>query len=161
MLDSANQVNLLLMQYCRTLLADIPDERMTEQPVPGVNHPAWVLGHLAWAADGTLEKLGGQSALPAGWSALFGAGSKTSDARGDYPPKDELLRVFEQSYQQLRQKAAAASPEQLSRPTANPRAKETLPTMRELVPFLLTGHMGVHLGQLSSWRRMIGLPPLF
>jgi hypothetical protein len=161
MLDTANQVNLLLMQYCRVLLADIPDERMTEQPVPGVNHPAWVLGHLAWTADGTLEKLGGQKALPAEGGVLFGAGSKPSDARGDYPPKDELLRAVEQSYQQLRQKAAAASPEQLSRPTTNPRAKETLPTMREMVAFLLTGHMGVHLGQLSSWRRMIGLPPLF
>ena len=161
MLDSPTQVNLLLMQYCRTLLADIPDGRMAEQPVPGVNHPAWVLGHLALTADGTLEKLGGQKALPASWGALFGAGSKPSDARGDYPPKDELLRAFEQSYQQLRQKAATAGPEQLSQPTANPRAKETLPTMREVVAFLLTGHLGVHLGQLSSWRRMIGLPPLF
>jgi hypothetical protein len=161
MLDSPTQINLLLMQYCRTLLADIPDERMTEQPVPGVNHPAWVLGHLALTADGTLEKLGGQKALPAAWGALFSPGSKPSTSRGDYPPKDELLRAVEQSYKQLRQKATTASPEQLSQPTTNPRAKEMLPTMREVVAFLLTGHMGVHLGQLSSWRRMIGLPPLF
>ena len=161
MLDSPTQVNLLLMQYCRALLADIPDERMTEQPVPGVNHPAWVLGHLAWAADGSLGKLGGQSALPAEWPALFGFGSKPSTVRGDYPPKEELLRAVEQSYRQLREKAAAARPEQLAQPTTNPRAKEALPTLREQVAFLLTGHMGVHLGQLSSWRRMIGLPPLF
>jgi hypothetical protein len=26
---------------------------------------------------------------------------------------------------------------------------------------MLSGHLGVHLGQLSSWRRMMGLPPLF
>jgi hypothetical protein len=30
-----------------------------------------------------------------------------------------------------------------------------------MVAFVLTGHMGVHLGQLSCWRRMIGLPPMF
>jgi hypothetical protein len=161
MLDTATQVNLLLMQYCRTLLADVAEERMAEQPLPGVNHPAWVLGHLAWAADGTLAKLGGQSALPSGWAALFGVGSKPSAERGDYPSKDELLRAVEQSYQQLRQKAATASPEQLAQPTANPRAKELLPTLRETTAFLLTGHLGVHLGQLSSWRRMIGLSPLF
>jgi DinB family protein len=161
MLDSPTQVNLLLMQYCRALLADVPDERMAEQPVAGVNHPAWVLGHLAWAADGNLQKIGGQSALPAGWTALFGVGSKPSPVRGDYPPKEELLRAVEQSYRQLREKAATASPEQLAQPTTNPRAKEMLPTLREQVAFLLTGHMGVHLGQLSSWRRMIGLPPLF
>ena len=29
------------------------------------------------------------------------------------------------------------------------------------VAFLLTGHLGVHLGQLSTWRRMIGMPRLF
>ena len=62
MLDSAIQVNLFLMQYCRMLLADIPDERMAEQPVAGVNHPAWILGHLALTADSTLEKFGGQKA---------------------------------------------------------------------------------------------------
>jgi hypothetical protein len=161
MLDSAIQVNLFLMQYCRTLVGDIADERMTEQPLAGVNHPAWILGHLALTAAGTLEKLGVPKTLPAEWAALFGAGSKPSAARGVYPSKDELLRAVEQSYQQLRQQAATASPEQLSRPTTNSRVKEALPTFKEVVAFLLSGHMGVHLGQLSSWRRMIGLPPIF
>ena len=112
-------------------------------------------------ADGIVEKLGGQKMLPAAWATLFGMGSKPSASRRDYPPKEELARAFEQTYQHLRQKAAAATPEQLAQPTTNPRAKETLPTFRELVAFLLTGHVGVHLGQLSAWRRMIGLPPLF
>ena len=39
--------------------------------------------------------------------------------------------------------------------------KEGLPTIRDAVAFLLTGHLGVHLGQLSMWRRLLGLPPLF
>jgi len=160
MLDSAIQVNLFLMGYSRMLLADIPDERMAEQPVAGVNHPAWILGHLAWAADGTLEKLGGQKALPAEWTTLFGSGSKPSAARGNYPSKDELVQAAEQSYQRLREKATTATAEQLARPTTNPRAKEALPTFKEFLAFLLSGHVGVHLGQLTSWRRMIGLPPL-
>jgi hypothetical protein len=161
MLDSAIQVNQFLVRYCRTLLADIPDERMAEQPVAGVNHPAWILGHLALTADGTLEKLGGQKALPPAWATLFGSGSKPSASRGDYPSRDDLVRAVEQGYQHLRQKAATADAEQLSRPTTHPRVKEALPTLKEMVAFLLTGHMGVHLGQLSSWRRMIGLPPTF
>jgi hypothetical protein len=41
------------------------------------------------------------------------------------------------------------------------RQKAGLPTAREGVAFLLTGHLGVHLGQLSAWRRMIDLAPLF
>jgi hypothetical protein len=161
MLDSPIKVNQFLVNYSRMLLADIPDERMTEQPLPGVNHPAWILGHLASTADFVVAQLGGEKVLPATWATLFGPGSKPSASRGDYPSGDELVRAFEQGYQQLRQKAAAASPEQLAKPPTNPRAKEMFPTLQDLVAFLLTGHVGGHLGQLSAWRRMIGLPPLF
>ena len=71
MLDTAIQVNLFLMQYCRMLLAEITDERMTEQPMAGVNHPAWILGHLAWAADGALAMLGAPKLLPDDRSICF------------------------------------------------------------------------------------------
>ena len=161
MLETATQVNLFLIGYCRRLMADIPDERLVEQPLAGVNHPAWVLGHLAWTADRAVEMLGGRSVQPAEWASPFGRGSVPSSTRAAYASKDELLRAVEEGYQQLRQRVASASPEQLSAPTTNPLAKETLPTLKELVAFLLSGHMGVHLGQLSMWRRMVGLPPLF
>jgi hypothetical protein len=161
MLDNAIKINQFLMQYCKMLTGDIPDERMAEQPLAGVNHPAWILGHLALTADSAIGMLGGQKLLPAEWATLFSPGSKPSPSRGTYPAKAELLRAVEQGYQQARERAGAASPEQLARPTTNPRAKEALPTLMELAAFMLTGHMGVHLGQLSSWRRMIGLPPMF
>jgi hypothetical protein len=160
MLDSAIQVNKFLLQYGRSLVGDIADERLAEQPTAGVNHPAWILGHLAWAADGALTLLGARKLLPEEWKILFGSGSKLSGSRAAYPSKEELLRALEEGYLQARQKAASASPEQLARPSTSPRAKETLPTFKEMVTFLLTGHMGVHLGQLSSWRRMTGLPPM-
>ncbi|HJT77270.1 MAG TPA: DinB family protein [Gemmataceae bacterium] len=161
MLDSAIKINLLLVQYCRMLLDGIADERMTEQPLPGVNHPAWVLGHLALTTDNALGWLGAEKALPPEWAALFGAGSKPTASRGDYPAKEELVRAVEQGFERVRQRVQAAPPEQLARPTTHPRMRETLPTVKDGVAFLLTGHLGVHLGQLSTWRRMIGLPPLF
>jgi hypothetical protein len=161
MLESAIQVNLALMQYCRMLVGDIAEERLAEQPVAHVNHPAWILGHLAWTADRALELLDAQAISPEAWATLFGRGSKPSSSRAVYASRDELLRVVDECYERLRETVASASTEQLARPTTNPRLKEALPTAKELVAFLLTGHMGVHLGQLSSWRRMIGLAPLF
>jgi DinB superfamily len=160
-MDEAIRVNQFLMQQCRTLLRDIPDERMAEQPCPAVNHPAWILGHLAWAADGAIAMSGGSKLLPAEWKAAYGAGSTPSASRAAYPSKEELLRAVEEGYRQAREKATTASPEQLSQPSTHSRAKEMLPTFREMVTLLLTGHAGMHLGQLSSWRRMIGLPPMF
>ena len=161
MLENEARVNLFLTQYCKMLVGDIADERMAEQPLPGVNHPAWILGHLAATADFASTLLGGEKTLPPQWVPLFQPGSKPTACRSDYPPKDELQRAFEQSFQQLRQKASAASTEQLSRPNTSARAKEALPTAKEMVAFLLTGHAGIHLGQLSMWRRLIGIAPLF
>jgi DinB family protein len=161
MLDTELKINQFLMQYCRMLVGDIADERMAEQPLPGVNHPAWVLGHLAFSADRARGLLGAKKELPAAWTPLFGPGSKPSPSRRDYPSKDELLRAVEEGFERLRQQAAAAVPEQLAQPTTNPYTKHALPTVKDGVAFLLSGHLGVHLGQLSTWRRMIGLPPLF
>ena len=161
MLLEAIHVNRFLVGFGQRLVSEIPDERMTEQPLPGVNHPAWILGHLALIADGVGETFGGQKTLPAEWSTLFGQGSKPSSVRSNYPSKRELLRAFEECHQRLREQVAAAGPEVLSQPPTNPRAREAFPTLKELAAFILTGHVGVHLGQLSSWRRMIGLPPTF
>ncbi len=161
MLQEAMHVNQFLVGYGRRLLNEIPDERMTEQPLPGVNHPAWILGHLALTADGVGEMFGGKRTLPAAWSTLFGQASQPSSVRSGYPSQSDLLRAFEECHHRLRERAAAAGPELLAQPTPHPRAREAFPTLKELAAFILTGHIGVHLGQLSSWRRMIGLPPMF
>lgn len=161
MLDTETKINLFLLQYCRLLTADVPDERLAEEPLPGVNHPAWILGHLGWSSDRALELLGAAKTLPSEWTPLFGPGSKHAPGREAYPSKEELLRALEHGFERVRQRASAATPEQLAQPTINPRMKGALPTVQHGVAFLMTAHLGVHLGQLSSWRRMIGLAPLF
>jgi hypothetical protein len=161
MLDRELRINRFLMGYFRMLIGDVPDERMAEQPLPGVNHPAWILGHLAWSTDRGRSLLGLEPECPAEWTATFGFGSKPSTSRGDYPARDELIRAVEQGFERFRDQAAAATPEQFDRPSTNPRVKDLLPTIGDGVAFLLTGHLGGHLGQLSAWRRMIGLPHLF
>jgi hypothetical protein len=161
MLDSELKINRFMMGYCRMLVGDIPDERMAEQPLPGVNHPAWILGHLAYSTERGRSLLGLEPEFPAEWTTMFGFGSKPSPARADYPSRDELIQAVERGFERLRDQVASATPEQLGQPSTNPRMKEHLPTVKDGLAFLLTGHLGVHLGQFSTWRRMIGLPPLF
>jgi hypothetical protein len=161
MLDSELKINRFLMGYSRMLIGDIPDERMAEQPLPGVNHPAWILGHLAWSTDRGRWLLGLEPEFPSEWTATFGFGSKPSTSRGDYPSRDELIAAVERGFERLREQSAAATAEILGQPSPNPRTREHLPTVKDALAFLLTGHLGTHLGQLSMWRRMIGLPPLF
>jgi hypothetical protein len=155
------KVNEFLIKYCQTLASDIADERMAEQPVPGVNHPAWIIGHLAYSADLMIGRLGGEKVLPAEWTELFKQGSSPSANRGDYPSKDDLLKGLENSFACARAAICGASDEALATPSTNPKMREALPTLREGSAFILTGHFGVHLGQLSTWRRLVGMPALF
>jgi hypothetical protein len=161
MFESECNINRFLLGYARTMLAEIADERLIEQPLAGVNHPAWILGHLAYSGDGAVGVLGGQKALAADWIKRFGPGSKLSATRTDYPSKEELLQVLDERFDKARQLAAGAQPEKMASPNPNPRLKAGLPTVQDAVSFLLTGHLALHLGQLSAWRRMIGLSPMF
>ena len=103
MLDCELKINRMLLNYVGMLVGDLPDERLAEQPMPGVNHPVWVLGHLAWSTDRGRSLLGLPAECPPEWTPLFGFGSKPSTNR-DYPSRDELLQAV-----QPRVRAAAAS----------------------------------------------------
>lgn len=161
MLEREIRVNQFLTQYGRMLVSDVPDERLSEQPSAGLNHPAWILGHLALTGDSVARLLGGEKVLPDSWQALFGAGSQPSSSRSDYPGRDELIRAFEERYERCRHLAGEATAEALSRPNPSPRLREGLPSVGDAAAFLLTGHFGLHLGQLSMWRRICGFAPLF
>ena len=161
MFEAELAINRFLIQYGRMMVADLSDERMADQPLPGLNHPAWILGHLAYSADGAVGVLGGDKMLTAEWVSRFGPGSQPTAIRSDYPSKEDLLREFEGRFEKARELAAAAHPDRLGRRNPHPRLRGGLPTVRDLVALLLTGHLGVHLGQLSMWRRAIGLSPMF
>ena len=74
-----------LLGIAQKLMADVPDERMTAQPIAGVvmNHAAWIIGHLAWANNNGLVLLGAEPAVPPQYKDLFGTGTKPDAAAYD------------------------------------------------------------------------------
>lgn len=161
MLETQLVSNAMLMGYAEMLLQDIEDADFAVQPAPGINHPAWILGHLAYAADGAVGLLGGEKLTDRDWSVKFGRDSKITGERSDYPSRDEMLKMFRETHARARELAAKADPEHLAKTNPNERLRENLPTIGDMCSFLLTGHLGVHLGQLSAWRRMRGQPAMF
>jgi hypothetical protein len=151
-----------LLTYANRLVEDVPDERMCEQPVAGrtMNHPAWLLGHLAWAKDRAVTMLGQPSALPAEWKDRFAMGSTPQDDRGGYPSKAELLAALESAHTRLAAAAEAASVEKLSEP-APERMRSRFPTLGNFFAGLMSSHYSNHLGQLSAWRRAMGYKSAF
>jgi DinB superfamily len=149
------------LTYARKLVEDVPDEQMCAQPVPGrvMNHAAFILGHLAWAGDNGVARLGGTPAR-ADWKELFGMGAQPLAERSRYPSKAALLEALADTHARLTAAAAAATPETLAQP-APERMRSRFPTVGHLMVGLMTSHESSHLGQLSAWRRALGWPSVF
>jgi len=147
--------------YAQKLVADVPDEQMCAQPVPGrvMNHAAWTMGHLAWANDNGLSFIGHKPQL-GHLKELFGMTTKPANDRSLYPSKDELLAALSDAHQRLAAAAQNVSSDVLGQP-APERMRHRFPTVGTLLAGLMSSHYSNHLGQLSAWRRAMGYPSVF
>ncbi|MEO1236586.1 MAG: DinB family protein [Planctomycetota bacterium] len=145
--------------YGDDLLADIAPEDFCRQPVAKMNHPAWIIGHLAVAADHHAAEAGGTPQL-VGWDRRFDFGTEPSADPADYPGKAELIDAWHAANDRYIAAVSTAAPQALAEPTRGPLA-EALPTVGDFLTFSLTAHTSLHLGQLSAWRRAAGMPRLF
>jgi DinB superfamily len=154
------------LNYARMLVEDVPEEKMADQPAANghavPNHAAWVIGHIAFSGNffgGML--LGAKPACPPEWKELFGNGSKPVTDRARYPDKATLLKALEQMHANVADAYRNADEATLAKPTPVEGLAGPFPTVGELVAFGLTAHDATHLGQLSAWRRAMGLPSVF
>lgn len=136
---------------------DVPDSRMTEQPGPIINHPAWTLSHLNAYAGLLLSMLDD----PAGSTAdaemeRFGYGTTPVPDRAAYAMKDDLLERFRARNARLAAVVAEKHADYFSRP-APARFQPYSPTIGHIAITLLVAHPPHHLGQLKQWRRAAGL----
>lgn len=87
-----------------TLLADIPDEKLSSQPVAGINHPAWILGHLLAVEQkftGGILRRPFQTSLDANWWETYGIGSVPKPDRGLYKSKEFYMTGLTETSSQL------------------------------------------------------------
>jgi hypothetical protein len=151
----------LNLQYAQGLAKDIPDAKFCEQPGGVLNHPAFVLGHLAMSCDYAGGFLGLSPACPTAWKEVYAMSAKPLADRSKYPRKEELLKALEEGHARIAKAFESVADADLSKPSAPELAKWGFPTNGDMLIFLLTAHEGTHLGQLSMWRRAAGMPPLF
>ena len=161
MFERERTLYAFLLGYVEKLVAEIADEDMTRQPTPGVNHPAWQLGHLSVVADSGCGLAGRPRVLRLSWHKQFGPGSTPDADRSLYPSKEELLTAYRAGHARLAEAVADATPETIDRPHPLEFLKPGLATVGDLLAHLLTTHEAMHVGHLSSWRRQMGLPHLF
>lgn len=155
--------------YATRLMADIDASqfssfaRVGDQIVPS-NHPAFVCGHLSIYPARIVKELGGDASAiepSAEWLELFSPSATcVDDPNGtSHPGKAELVSVMTQNYEAAIAALEAASDDAFAPPNANEKMRSKFPTIGAMHAFYVGGHFMVHMGQVSAWRRMIGLPP--
>lgn len=154
---------VFVMSYCRALTADLEDARLAEQPFPGMNHPAWTLGHLAIGTGYAVRLLGQTPSCPSEWFSAFGPGSSVKPERAMYPSKDDLIGAIEAGHRELLAALPTADLARMKEPhkVTFDLIRTHLPTVGDLITHLVISHPMAHLGQLTMWRRLIGLPHIF
>lgn len=128
-------------------------------PLSDLNSPAFCIGHLALYASMVAGLVGHGDALsaPAGFDELFKNGAPCVDCDGKYPSKEVLVREFTQGWSKVADILATVDESVMSKPNPMPGLAQRLPTIGSVVAFMCLAHNMMHLGQISSWRRVMGL----
>ncbi len=157
------------MRYAKRLLDSIPADRFARIAAPGgttvnSNHPAFNVGHLTCYPVKITELLGMDSSsttAPANFVALFSKDNQCADDPTGtiYPGKDEIVSTFFRTYEAAFQALRDCDDQVLLTPTpVESPLKHICPTLGSMLAFYAIGHVTSHLGQISTWRRMEGLP---
>lgn len=153
--------------YADRLTRGIKDEQYARFAPAGnsvieSNHPAFILGHLSLYPERIVAALGGDAAEvtpPANYESLFSFQAKCQHdpERRIYPPLEEVLEVMKRGYQQAVAALESADDQLLLQENENERMRERFATQGAMFAFYVGGHFMMHMGQLSAWRRMMGL----
>ncbi len=158
----ANALNLttfrFVLGHIQKACADIPEEQMREQP-HGVNPPVWILGHLIVTMNRVPAFLGLPTVGPAEYGVWFGPNSKLDAMPADLPTKSQLLAHLSELSERILVELPKLNDDDLTKPNTTGFRPEQLPTMRDVFEVLMLTHPMLHVGQLSVWRRLQGLPP--
>lgn len=153
--------------YAQMLLAGVNDEECSRfarigDTVIESNHPAFILGHLTLYPTRVVGQLGEDIqtvAPPDNYEKLFSHEAKCVDDpdRKIYPPLDEITAVMMDGYGKAIKLLEATADDAFLAENPIERLRERFPTLGSALGFYVGGHMMMHLGQMSAWRRAMGL----
>ncbi len=144
----------------QALLADIPDDRLADPCGGGVNHPAWIMGHILLVEQEIIEVvLGGKAA----WSMdtemrdMYNLGSKPGSDLRRYKSKSFCLPLLQKSLATMCDLVVAIPESELLR--ANPHPVFCHYSPRKIDSLMaVPAHRAYHAGQIATWRKLQGMP---
>lgn len=148
------------LDYLREQVAGVAAPDMVAQPNGIKNHPAWVIGHLTHTCQMLGGVIGLPEWLPGDWAGRYGTGSMPAADAGLYEAKDDALAALRDAQVRLAEAVGQMEDPRLDQPFPDESYRDVFPTVRHALTQVLVGHTANHVGQLSVWRRAMGMPPM-
>ncbi len=151
------------LDYGQRLVADLSEPQMVAQPgtAPAdgsvINHPAWVLSHLNLYHSVMAALIRGQT-FPDPREHPFGMKSKPVASRNAYPAKPELVDAWVKGHEAVEAALRERGEPALQVDVSLERWRALMPKVGNALPYLMLVHENTHLGQISMWRRVQGMP---
>jgi hypothetical protein len=123
------------------------------------NHPSFIYGHLSLYAPKVLWQLAAPAPpIPEHFENLFSKDATCRDESDLYPPIDEITAFFFEGHRMMAGALRSTPADVFEKPNpAGGKMAERFPTLGSVHAFYCGGHIMMHLGQMSAWRRMMGL----
>ena len=148
------------LDFLREQVADVAAADVVAQPNGIVNHPGWVVGHLTHACQLLGGAMGLPEWLPNDWAKRFGTGSVPVADAGLYGTKNDALAMLRDAQVRITRAVDQLDDSRLDEPFPDKSYRVVFPAIRHALTQVLVGHTANHIGQLSVWRRAMGLPPM-
>ena len=148
------------LDFLRDQVADVAAADMVAQPNGIVNHPSWVIGHLTHACQMLGGVIGVKPWLPDNWAERFGTGSVPVADTEVYETKANALAILGDAQSRITQAVERLDTTHLEQQFPEESYRDVFPTIGHALTQVLVGHTANHIGQLSVWRRALGLPPM-
>lgn len=146
------------LDFLREQVADVPAKDMVAQPNGIASHPAWVIGHLTHTFQLLGDVIGLHPWLPDHWASRYGTGSLPVADVGAYESKEDALSLLGDAQRRINDAVRRLNATRLNEPFPDPSYRDVFPTIGHALTQVLVGHTANHIGQLSLWRRAMGLP---
>ena len=139
------------------LVKDIEADKFADRRGSTINHPAFVLGHLSYYMGVCMQLMGGEIELADSDTELYQHGVECHDNPGLYPGKDDAIAQFTERLNTVCDFLDSCDESAFAKSSEGTFFEERMPTMGAITTFMMVGHVNLHLGQLSAWRRVAGM----
>jgi hypothetical protein len=150
--------------YTIGLLDRTPTTEWFRQPLGGVSHVGWQVGHIAFSEYRlALWRIRGQqpqddALFSQEFLRLFGANSVPDADPAKYPAPTEIRAVLDKVHEVVLRELPDLNDAELDRPVPHPHR---LRRQKLLALLWCAHHEMLHAGQIGLLRRLLGYPPLW